>query len=53
MSPCLTRLLSRRFGPLPAWAEQRISKANGDQLDAWFDGLLDAKAISAFRYTDI
>ena len=42
----LTRLLSRRFGPLPTWAEQRISKANGDQLDAWFDALLDAKRLS-------
>ena len=42
----LARLLSRRFGPLPAWAEQRIAKANGDQLDAWFDGLLDAENLS-------
>jgi len=40
----LTRLLIRRFGPLPAWAAERIAAAAIAQLDTWLDGILDAQS---------
>jgi predicted transposase YdaD len=40
----LTRLLTRRFGPLPDWAAIRIGKADTPQLDAWLDGIFDAQS---------
>ena len=41
----LTRLLQRRFGPLPAGSRDRISKAGTDQLDLWIDRVLDAGSL--------
>lgn len=42
----LRRLLRRRFGELPGWANQRISAAtNTDQLEAWAERLLDAPTL--------
>jgi hypothetical protein len=38
----LKRLLTRRYGPVPAWAEQRIDGATAAQLDGWLDGIFDA-----------
>jgi hypothetical protein len=38
----LKRQLTRRFGPVPAWAERRIDAAAVAQLDSWLDGILDA-----------
>jgi predicted transposase YdaD len=38
----LKRLLTRRFGPVPTWAEQRIDTAPVTQLDAWLDNIFDA-----------
>jgi predicted transposase YdaD len=38
----LKRLLARRFGPVPAWAERRIDAAEIAQLDVWLDGIFDA-----------
>jgi predicted transposase YdaD len=35
------RLLTRRFGLLPAWAERRIESAPIERLDTWLDGILD------------
>ena len=43
----LSRLLERRFGPLPAAVKARIRKANLAQLDAWIDRVLDAKSLNA------
>lgn len=43
----LKRLLTRRFGPLPAWAEQRIEAAPSAQLDDWLDGIFDAASLAA------
>jgi hypothetical protein len=41
----LCRLLSRRFGSLPSWAEQRITAASEAQLDTWLDGIFDATGV--------
>jgi predicted transposase YdaD len=38
----LVRLLTRRFGPLPQWAETRVRRAQSAQLEAWSDLVLDA-----------
>lgn len=43
----LKRLLIRRFGPLPPWAEERIATATIARLDTWIDGLLDAESLTA------
>jgi hypothetical protein len=41
----LKRLLARRFGQLPAHAEQRIDAAPVAQLDAWLDRIFDAASL--------
>ncbi len=41
----LRRQLTRRFGPLPAWALQRVAAAPEAQLDAWLDGIFDATSV--------
>ena len=41
----LKRLLQRRFNVLPAWAVHRIDTASIAQLDAWMDGIFDAKSL--------
>jgi predicted transposase YdaD len=41
----LQRLLLRRFGPLPSWAEERIETASIMELDRWLDGVLDASSL--------
>ena len=43
----LTRLLERRFGPLPAAVRSRIDGADLTQLDAWIDRVLDVKSLDA------
>lgn len=43
----LQRLLTRRFGPLPAWAQARIARADMAQLDVWLDGILDTPSLEA------
>lgn len=42
----LTGLLTRRFGPLPAWAGARIAKASIAQLDVWLDGIFDTRDLT-------
>lgn len=42
----LTRLLTRRFGPLPDWASARLQSATPEQLDQWTDLVLDAATLS-------
>ncbi|WP_367113013.1 DUF4351 domain-containing protein [uncultured Thiodictyon sp.] len=42
----LKRLLTRRFGALPAWGERRIDAASLTQLDAWLDGIFDAASLA-------
>ena len=42
----LQRLLHRRFGPLAEATQQQIRSATVDQLDRWFDALLDARSLT-------
>ena len=39
------RLLRRRFGELPDWAEKRFAAADTDQLETWAERLLDAPTL--------
>jgi uncharacterized protein with von Willebrand factor type A (vWA) domain len=41
----LRRQLTRRFGPLPAWAEARLAQASTEQCEAWADRLLEAESL--------
>ena len=41
----LRRLLQRRFGSLPAWADERITTAGLDSLEKWTDRMLDTHAL--------
>lgn len=41
----LSRLLVRRFGPLPAAIESRIQRADIEQLETWADQVLDARSL--------
>ena len=43
----LKRLLTLRFGALPAWAERRIDAAPLAQLDIWLDGIFAAEGVAA------
>lgn len=42
----LRRLLTQRFGELPAWAEQRIAAATEAQLEAWADAVLESETLA-------
>jgi hypothetical protein len=42
----LTRLLTRRFGPLPDWAAEQMKAATADQFDLWADRVLDAASLT-------
>ena len=49
----LSRLLERRFGPLPAALKARTGRTKLAQLDAWIDRVLDAKSMDAvFRVVE-
>ena len=41
----LKRQMSRQYGPLPGWAEERLAKASVDDLEQWADRVLDAVSI--------
>jgi predicted transposase YdaD len=43
----LRRQLTRRFGPLPEWAEERLTHADLTQLETWADRGLDADTLDA------
>ena len=42
----LQRLLTRRFGALPADCVARIRAASSEQLERWSDQVLDAKTLA-------
>lgn len=41
----LTRLLAKRFGPLPPDAEARVAAAELGQLQAWAEAALEARTL--------
>jgi hypothetical protein len=41
----VSRQIQKRFGPLPAWAQQRVQSANEDELEQWALALLDARSL--------
>ena len=41
----LRRLLTRRFGSLPAWVEQRLEQASPAELEQWVERVLDARTL--------
>lgn len=41
----LERLLTRRFGLLPAWAEARLNAAGEAELEQWTDAVFDAASL--------
>ena len=43
----LRRLLTRRFGSLPDWAEQRLQRATAAELEEWAEQVLDAPTLDA------
>ena len=46
----LNRLLARRFGPLPAWVDERLRAADRETLERWGVQLLDADSLeTVFR----
>ncbi len=42
----LRRLLTRRFGPLPAEVSAQIDGASAQQIEAWFDRSVDASDLA-------
>jgi hypothetical protein len=42
----LIRMLTRRFGPMPADLTQRVQTATQAEFDFWFDRILDAKTVA-------
>ena len=41
----LQRMLTRRFGELPDWAQKRLLQASPEQLEQWADRLLDVPTL--------
>ena len=44
----LRRQLTRRFGPLPEWAEAKLNEAGQEQLESWAMRILDASSLEEF-----
>ena len=42
----LRKQLTRRFGPLPAWVETRLTDANEKQLETWALRLLETRSLA-------
>lgn len=41
----LRKQITRKFGVLPAWADERLRSATDNQLDAWVDRILDEDSL--------
>lgn len=48
----LERLLERRFESLPDWVEQRLAKADREELERWGDRVIDAGTLEEVFATD-
>jgi predicted transposase/invertase (TIGR01784 family) len=44
----LSRQLARRFGPLPAWAEEKLQQSTRQQLEIWADRIFEAESLEQF-----
>jgi hypothetical protein len=42
----LQKLLSRRFGPIPAAVIAQITQATRDEIECWFDRAIDASQLT-------
>jgi hypothetical protein len=47
----LGRLLERRFGPLPPWAQQQLTAADLASLETWGLRLLEATSLEEVLQT--
>lgn len=47
----VARALQHRFGPLPAWAEERLAAADLDTLDRWLDGVFTTDSVERLLNT--
>jgi hypothetical protein len=45
MSAIMLQQLMRRFGTLPESVTQRITSASTEELERWFDRILDAASL--------
>lgn len=43
--PQPSRLIIRRFGPLPEWAEAKLAEAEPARLETWGERVLDAATL--------
>jgi flagellar biosynthesis/type III secretory pathway protein FliH len=41
----LTHLLTRRFGPLPDWATERLTQASREESEQWTERVLEAQRL--------
>jgi len=41
----LKRQLTKRFGPLPTWASDKLDHAASIQIEAWAEGIFDADCL--------
>ncbi len=44
----LAKLLNKRFGPLPEWANEKLQQASREQLDNWAEQIFDAASLEQF-----
>ena len=42
------RLLTKRFGPLPGWAVERLESASANDLERWAEGIFEAGSLEGF-----
>ena len=41
----LRKLLTRRFGALPEWVDERLADASREQLEQWVEQVLEARRL--------
>ena len=48
----LTRMLRKRFGNLPDWADERLRRATPEQLERWGERMLDVDSLAVLFQDD-